>query len=298
MSDEKSEIEVQVDNEKPVQPELDLVIEKVEDEKGDSKHEISTEDAIADLNRKLDAERKARIEAENRAHEASQEVRRANNTVEDTNLHLVTNAISLVKRDAEIYKSNYRAAMENSDYDAAAEAQEGMSNMSARLLQLENGKSALEAKPREAIEQPRRDPVEAFASQLSPRSATWVRNNPQCVTDPRLNQKMIAAHSLAMADGYEADSDDYFNFVETTLGMRKRAEAAPEEEVMSTAASSTQRRSSPPAAPVSRSNNTSGTRPEVIRLTALQREHAQVSNMSNEEYAKQVLKIRNQERVN
>jgi len=298
MSDEKSEIEVQVDDEKPVQPELDLVIEKVEDEKVDSKPEISTEDAIADLNRKLDAERKARIEAENRAHEASQEVRRANNTVEDTNLQLVTNAISLVKRDADIYKANYRAAMENNDYDAAADAQEGMSNMSARLLQLENGKSALEAKPREAIEQPRRDPVEAFASQLSPRSATWVRNNPQCVTDPRLNQKMIAAHSLAMADGYEADSDDYFNFVETTLGMRKRAEAAPEEEVMSTAASSTQRRSSPPAAPVSRSNNTSGTRPEVVRLTALQREHAQVSNMSNEEYAKQVLKIRNQERVN
>ena len=188
--------------------------------------------------------------------------------------------------------------MENNDYDAAAEAQEGMSNMSARLLQLENGKSALEARPREAIEQPRRDPVEAFASQLSPRSANWVRNNPQCVTDPRLNQKMIAAHSLAMADGYEADSDDYFNFVETTLGMRKRAEAAPEEEVMSTAASSTQRRSSPPAAPVSRSNNTSGTRPEVVRLTALQRETAQFSGMSNEEYAKQVLKIRNQERVN
>ena len=298
MSDEKAEIEVQVDDEKPVQPELDLVIEKVEDEKVDSKPEISTEDAIADLNRKLDAERKARIEAENRAHEASQEVRRANNTVEDTNLQLVTNAISLVKRDADIYKANYRAAMENNDYDAAADAQEGMSNMSARLLQLENGKSALEAKPREAIEQPRRDPVEAFASQLSPRSANWVRNNPQCVTDPRLNQKMIAAHSLAMADGYEADSDDYFNFVETTLGMRKRAEAAPEEEVMSTAASSTQRRSSPPAAPVSRSNNTSGTRPEVVRLTALQRETAQFSGMSNEEYAKQVLKIRNQERVN
>lgn len=291
MSDEKSEIKIQIDDEKPAQPELDLVIEKVEDEKGDSKHEISTEDAIADLNRKLDAERKARIEAENRAHEASQEVRRANNTVEDTNLHLVTNAISLVKRDAEIYKSNYRAAMENGDYGAAAEAQEGMANMSARLLQLENGKSALEAKPREAIEQPRRDPVEAFASQLSPRSATWVRNNPQCVTDPRMNQKMIAAHNFAMADGYEADSDDYFNFVETTLGMRKRVEAAPEEEVMSTAASSTQRRSSPPAAPVSRSNNTNGTRPNVVRLSAAEREMADNMGMKPEEYAKNKLAL-------
>jgi phage I-like protein len=60
---------------------------------------------------------------------------------------------------------------------------------------------------------------------------------------------------------------------------------------MSTAASSTQRRSSPPAAPVSRSNNTSGTRPNVVRLTAAEREMADNMGMKPEEYAKNKLAL-------
>ena len=128
----------------------------------------------------------------------------------------MTSAIDQIKRESEILKANYRAAMANNDYDEAAETQQAMSINAARLLQLENGKAAMEARPREVqpVQRTTEDPVELFAQQLSPRSATWVRRNPQCVTDPRLNQKMIAAHNLAVADGYEPDSDDYFSFVE------------------------------------------------------------------------------------
>ena len=66
----------------------------------------------------------------------------------------------------------------------------------AKALQLENGKQSLKETPRSA---PRPlDPVEAFATQLSPRSAAWVRAHPEYATNPKLTQKMIAAHNMAL----------------------------------------------------------------------------------------------------
>ena len=292
MADNEKESEVVVEEAENKEPELPL--EVVEDEKEPveaKKEEVSTEDAIAKLQKELDEERLARADAEKRAREAANEARKAASTVEDTNLQLINQAISSVKRDAEIYKANYRAAMEAGDFSSAAEAQEGMSNTAAKLLQLENGKTALETAPKAPKNDIPSDPVEAFASQLSPRSAAWVRRNPKCVTDSRLNQKMIAAHNLAVADGYEADSDDYFRFVEQTIGIAKKEEPPPqkEESALSEAAAPAARRQSPPSAPVSRGGN--GSRP-IVRLTSEEREMAQMMGMTNEEYAKNKLDLK------
>ena len=156
--------------------------------------------------------------AETARHKAELEVHSARGTVQETNLHLVTNAIDTLRQSNEIAKANYKAAMLAGDYDAAATYQEDMTNHAAKLLQLDQGKQVLENTPLPvAPVQRSSDPIEAFASQLSSRSAEWVRRHPQFVTDPRLNQKMIAAHNMAMADGHVADSNEYFATVETLL---------------------------------------------------------------------------------
>jgi hypothetical protein len=147
---------------------------------------------------------------------------------------------------------------------------------------LENGKVALESKPRHV----NADPVEQFASQLSPRSADWVRRNPQCVTDSRLQQKMIAAHNLAIADGYSADTDDYFDFVEQTIGLKraKREESRQEEDTpLSSASKPMQRQAAPPAAPA---NQGGTTRSNVVRLTRAEADTAKMLGMTDQEYAK------------
>ena len=293
-------IEIDVlDDEAPKEPEI--VVEKAEEPQEEpSAEEAGEKDSVDSslnaLKEQLERERQARLEAERRANEAAQTAYHAKNEAQDTNLHLVANAIETVKQTNDILKGNYRDAMSAQDFELAAEIQAEMSSNAAKLLQLEQGKQALESAPKyEAPEPFIADPVEALASQLSYRSAEWVRQNPQFATDARLYSKMIAAHNLAMADGIEPDSDDYFDSIETTLRLRQPAR---EESPTSMASEPVKRRSAPPAAPVSRSGAAPGTRPNRVTLTAEERDMAEMMQMTPEEYAKNKLALKKEGRLN
>jgi hypothetical protein len=288
------------------QKEVDIVVDAEEVNKGasevkvETKDSVSTEDGVEVLRRQLEHERNMRAHAEKKAQEASRAAHNAQNEVDGTNLQLINNAIGTLKRENDIMKANYRAALSSGDYDMAAEIQENMASNAAKLLQLENGKASMEAAPKREAPAPYRapsDPVEAFAAQLSPRSADWIRRHPECVHDPRLNQKMIAAHNLAMADGVAADTDDYFSFIEGIMRLPPRQMAQQDESPMSSASSGAQRQSAPPAAPVSRSGNATGTRQNVVRLTPDQREMASMMGMTDAEYAKSLLELKKSGRI-
>jgi hypothetical protein len=263
------------------EPEEIIVEEKQPDE---APKEVTLEEGVDELKQRLAAAEARAKAAEDARAKAESEAHAARGTVQETNLQLVTNAIDTLRQSSEIAKANYKAAMSAGDYDAAATYQEEMAGHAAKLLQLEQGKQALETAPPPRAPAPRpSDPVEAFAQQLSPRSADWVRKHPQFVTDPRLNQKMIAAHNMAMADGHTADSDEYFAYVENMLQVSKLAAPAP-------------RRSTdtaPPAAPVQRETRNS----TVVRLTPEEREMAEMMKMSPEEYAKNKLALKKEGRL-
>jgi len=260
------------------------------------------EEGIAELKNRLENERKARLEAERLAKQYQASAANASQEVQDSNLQLLNGAIDKLKRESDFMRIQYRDAMSSGDYDAAAQIQEGMSTNAAKLLQLENGKSALE----ERISRPQQkqimadDPVEQAASTLSPRSADWVRRHPEYIRDQRLFQKMVGAHNLAVGDGYVPDSDAYFQFIESTLGVNKRqqAPAAGQEEVVSAASQATQKRSAPPSAPTTRMASASGTGKTVIRLSSEMREMAQMMGMTPEEYAKNMSDLKKEGKLN
>jgi hypothetical protein len=262
-----------------------------------AKEEDDVQVQLKKLQQKLDEERQARREAERRARDAADQANKAYSEVEDTNLQLVVNAIDTVRRENEILKSHYKEAMSVGDYDRAAEIQESMGSNSAKLLQLENGKAAMEARPRPQQVPSYSDPVEGFASRLSPRSAEWIRKNPQFVTDQRLQQKMIAAHNLAVADGYRPDSDEYFEFVEDTLKIRRQQqqEAAAEVESPLSSAAKVAPKPAPPAAPVNRS---SSPRANTVRLSAAEAETAKMFGMTEKEYAQHKLALQREGKMN
>jgi len=264
----------------------DVSVEK--DEEIAKNEVLDPEEGIKDLKMKLEQERAARIEAQKQAQMAYQAAAEAKNETQDTNLQLVRNAIDTVKRNNEILRHNYSEAMSVGDYTKAAEIQETMGTNAANLMELERGRAHMERAPKIAApEMPsHNDPVEALASQLSPRSAEWVRQHPQCVTDPRMYQKMVAAHNLAVADGYRPDTDDYFEVVESTLGMNRRGPVEYDEDPMASTAKVTQRRSSPPAAPVSRGGTGTGSRPGQGYLTREEKETARDLGMTEEAYAR------------
>jgi hypothetical protein len=292
--EDNSEDQLEIDLGEDPKPEDDIIVEKSE-EKASSD---PVEDTLEALKEQLETERKARQEAQRRASEAELSAYAAQGEVQDTSLHLVSNAIDTVRQNNDILKSNYREAMSAGDYDSAADIQAEMSANAAKLLQLEQGKQALETQPRQPAPQPYvDDPVEALASQLSPRSADWVRRNPQFATDPRLYQKMIAAHNLAMADEIPADSDDYFSAIEDTLRIR-RQDNSRDYDAMAEAAKPTQRRSAPPAAPVSRSGGGTGSKPNRVTLTAAERDIASMMGMTPEEYGRNKLTLQKEGKMN
>jgi hypothetical protein len=296
MANEPEQVEIEI--EQPAAAEKKDEIEVVKVEESSKKDDLSTEDGIEALRRQLEEERSARIAAENAANAAKQHAYKAQNEVADTNLHLINNAIESVKVNTQNLKAAYAQAMAAGDYDSAADIQQTMAENSAKLLQLEQGKQALEEAPKPQAPAPvQSDPVEALASQLSPRSAQWVRAHPEYARNPNLYRKMIAAHELAVADGLEADTNDYFDSIEATLRIRQNAAAS--SDASADAAKVTQRRTAPPAAPVSRSGNAgTGNRPNVVRLTSDEREMAKMMGMTDQEYAKNKLALQREGKLN
>lgn len=270
------------------QDDLEITVETEEqpDEVAEEVKIVKPEDGIADLQRQLEAERSRREAAERMQREAEERERSARIDKDESEIHLVTNAIQTLNRDKEILKANYAQALRAGEFERAASINDEINEAAAQLQQLTNGLEAMKSKPKvQPLPPQSSDPVEAFAARLTPRSADWVRAHPEFVKDSRLNRKMIAAHELAVADGYVPDTDGYFSAIEQTLNVGKKV-AAPvgDEDASSSAAKVVSRRdAAPAAAPVSRGGSN---RTNVVRLTAAEREMADMMGMKHDDYAK------------
>lgn len=265
----------QVELELETAPEDDIVIvEAPEEPRIETKPEITVDDGIEALRRELEAEKAARQRAE-------QQARVATNDKADSDLRMLNTAIETEGRNKEILKANLREAVANGDTDAQADILMAINQTENNLRQITEGKKHYEAQ----IKAPVANKVEALASQLTPKSAEWVRNNPDVVNDERRAKRLERAHFDALDDGIQPDSPDYFNFLENRLNINKapvRQEAAMSEASEST---SGRRASAPPAAPVSRSGTGTGGRPNVVTLTRAEQEAARDMGMTPKEYA-------------
>ncbi len=210
------------------------------------------EETISDLKQQLEeqkaaaeAEKRARQQAEQYAREREKEVVTAKSEVEDSNLRVILNAIDATEQAAAAAERSYADAMAASDYSAASKAQRAMAQAEAQLLQLNNGKSALEERAKQPKQQGngaaqpeihpvehQQDPVEVLAARLTPKSAAWVRAHPTAV---RNVNRLTAAHQAAVElENIEVESPEYFAYIEQKLGMgnsdkpvRKAVSSAP-----------------------------------------------------------------------
>jgi hypothetical protein len=298
MSATAEELEVSLDE--PVTPKADGAAKpeakveakpepKVEVIKTEPEAKVSTaaeilefEDGLKTVKKQLEDERAARLDAERRADEAARGEHAARLDIQGQQKATIDSAIATVKQAQEALKVRYREARGASDVDAEFEIQEQISVNAARLLQLEQGKKALESAPPPQI-RVASDPVEQFAVKLTPQSGAWVRAHPEFVRDANKNRQMVAAHELAIARGNAVDTPEYFASIERTLDIsapvsHTNGAADPEESPMSEASKpvAPKRPAAPAAAPVSRAGNAGGERPNsnTIKLTAAEVEIA------------------------
>jgi hypothetical protein len=263
--------------------------------KKDAAQVLTPDEGLEKLKKQLEDEKSARIVAETQAREARQAEAAAKNENQGTQLDLVKSAIASVTSENDSLEEKYGQMLAAQDYAGAAKVQRQMSSNEAKLIDLTRGQKALESAPKT---QPRavQDPLEQLCSQLTPQSGAWVRSHPEYARDPAKYRKMVAAHEMAMADGFTADTPEYFASINDTLRIPARADtlssADPTTDAARPSTSRPSRQASPPSAPVSRSGNgTGGSRQNIMTLTPEQVEAAKMSGMTPEEYAKQVLLI-------
>jgi len=274
-----SEDQIQLELE-PQEDEIEIV-EAPEEPKVEEKPQLTVEAGIDALKAQLEDERRAREAAERRAKEAMEQASAAKNDAADSNMKMIDNALETLKRNQEILKQNLRDAVAMGDADAQADIMMSLNKTDRQLDEVQKGKQQYEA----TVKRSAADPVEALASQLTPRSAEWIRAHPEAVHDPIMNRKLRRAHEDAIDDGLVADSDEYFSYVENRLNVRKPVQQ--QEAALSEASTSTagRRAAAPPAAPVSRSGTGTGGRPNVVTLTRAEQEAARDMGMTPKEYA-------------
>lgn len=58
---------------------------------------------------------------------------------------------------------------------------------------------------------------------LSPKAQEWLRKNPECLSNPGMHAEMLKAAQLAYASGITSDTDAYFSFIESKLGINRNS---------------------------------------------------------------------------
>ena len=282
------EIEVEIEEKKEAEGDGGGLEVKADVDKTEGTGEQTDAEAlraqVEEFKRGQETERTARIAAEQRLNDVQKQTTAK---VADAQLDAINNAIGLVDAEINQATSRYTAAMEAGDYTAAAKAQREIARSETRLVSLEDGKQALEEQKKNPGRGQSADPTDSYISQFSPRSQDYLRRNQSFVTDPRLNKKMIAAHYEAEAEGFVADTDAYFDFIDKRMGGGEADERprAPEH------------KRAAPAAPVSRSSQAANgdlSGRKTVKLTRGEVETAEALGITPAEYARRKLKMAEQ----
>jgi hypothetical protein len=218
-----------------------------------------------------DRERQRAATAERQANDARQEATRAREEVTaarseavEGQVSAVESGISASQAEADAAESEYKTAFEAGDATKMAKALRAMSSAEANLVRLQEAKADLEVRkarapePQRAADRPERqpqrtsdDPVEAYVQGRSEPTAKWLREHKDWVTDPRKNAKLTAAHFDAVGNDLAPDTPEYFEHVETFIGLKTNGKEPAKDTV--SVQPHQRRKPAPPAAPVGQS---------------------------------------------
>lgn len=246
-----------------------------------------TDDTIADLKRQL-AEERANVKAEREARDRLQQS--AQGEIADSQYAQIVNALGAREANMANVKRSYSEAMSAGDYDKLADIQVELSNLQFDIRQLSEGKRALEDQAKRPRTEGRVEPATAapedILKNLDAKSADWLRQHPECLTDRKKNARMLAAHHEAMAEDIELNSPAYFRHIETKLGYTKDIEVPRSEPKTET------RRAAPvTAAPAARDVSSSGNGRASVQLSREEREMAADLGLTIQEYGANKLKL-------
>lgn len=218
------------------------------------------------LRQQLEQERTGRTRAEAQATSAT-------TARFDTEEQAVTERLEAADAQALALRKAYSEALSEGRFDEAAEVQDQMAELRARQVADKQYKTWLAGEKTRAAQvvqqQPAHEGVDLSAYSAAQRK--WIRANPSFMEDAKVRAKTFAGHQLAVAEGVEVDSPEYFEIIDETVN-RGRRRAEEDEEVIP------QRRQVASDMPVSRRTPQTSTRQTPVRLSADEMEAADITN--------------------
>lgn len=271
-----------------------------DEEKTTLKKQLEAMKASAEENKRLATEAGQR-EAQARQHAAEREKEYKNVVLarDQAEYDAVLNAISAASSEVDRAEQTLQAAGEAQDWSAIAKAQGVIGRASARLVQLEDGKAALETKAervkneKDTPVQQAGDPVENHINNIQgllPSQKDWLKAHRELMTDPRKNTRLQNAHLDAEDAGMAPGSASYFQFLEEKLGYKKADTPTTDDDEDDDQPN----RAAVVSAPVSRDPPSAGTGKQSstrVTLTAEERSAAAASNIDEVTYARNKLKM-------
>jgi hypothetical protein len=197
------------------------------------------------------------------------------------------------KNELDQAKATLKAAYESGDSEAITDAQEKLTDVKLRLREYEKIKPQQNARQEQEneVQQPQRAQAATPqpAPQVDQKAKAWQQKNPWFGPDTEMTSLALGLHEKLVRSGVDPTSDEYYREVDST--MRKRFPEKFEDEDAQTTEQAKPVRAQKAAnvvAPATRS-----TAPKQIRLTQTQVALAKRLGLSNEAYARELIKLEN-----
>lgn len=183
-------------------------------------------------------------------------------------------------------KERLKQAYEAGDAGAITEAQEALTEAKFKIKQYENFQPSLQEEE-SGVQQTQQYQVQATPQPaIDPKAEAWKEKNSWFGADEEMTALALGLHEKLVRSGVDPRSDEYYDRVNAT--MRKRFPDYFEEEQPQTKQEEKPARTKPAnvVAPVTRSSG-----PRQIRLTPTQVALAKKLGLSNEQYARELMKL-------
>jgi len=188
--------------------------------------------------------------------------------------------------EVERARERLKAAVDAQDSGAIAEAQEALMDAKAKLKEFQQFRPSLQEPEHGVQQQPQAQPQTVQQPQVDPKALAWQKQNPWFGADEEMTALALGLHEKLVRSGVNSSSDDYYRRVDET--MKKRFPEYFEELQPTEEPEKPVRKTSTVVAPATRSSA-----PRQIRITASQAAIAKRLGISPEHYAREVLKLEN-----
>ena len=177
-------------------------------------------------------------------------------------------------------------AYESGDADQITTAQEALTDAKIKLQEYQKFRPTLQARENSVEGNPQQA---QYAPQVQPdqKAEVWRQKNTWFGSDEEMTALALGLHERLVRSGVDPRSDDYYRRVDET--MRKRFSDYFEDAEPQQTRSATRRSATTVVAPATRS-----TAPRQVRLTPSQVALAKRLGLTNEAYARELMKLENQ----